>query len=232
MENNIRVLIVEDDQDIAENISEYLEVRGFILDFAIDGIMGLHLALTNAYDVIILDLMLPGMDGISLCRKLRQEGERQVPVLMLTARDTLGDKLEGFDSGTDDYMVKPFALSELAARVSALSKRRLPIERSLKVGGLTMDLGSRQVTRQGQTLKLNKACTTLLKLLMENSPGLVTKKEMENALWGDTPPGSDVLRSHIYQLRKRVDKPFERPLIQTVHGVGLLLKAQINKESQ
>ena len=225
METNIRVLIIEDNPAIVDNISDFLTTKGFILDFAMDGIGGLHLALTNAYDVIVLDLMLPGMDGLTLCKKLRQEAQRQVPVIMLTARDTLDDKLLGFDSGADDYLVKPFALKELAARVQALAKRRVPTARILTVADLTMDLGTFEVKRQGQAIKLNNACITLLKLLMEKSPNVVSRKEMEHTLWGDMPPGSDVLRSHLYNLRKNIDKPFDTPLIQTVHGMGFQLRA-------
>ena len=226
MEKNIRVLIIEDNESIVENIAEFMEVRGFILDFAMDGITGLHMALTHDYDVIILDLMLPGMDGITLCQKLRQEGKKQVPVIMLTAQDTLDDKLLGFESGADDYLVKPFALKELAARVRALAKRRAPLETTLKIADLSMDLGTFEVTRQGKPVKLNKTGITLLKLLMERSPNVVTKKEMEHALWGDMPPGSDALRSHLYNLRKNLDKPFDHPLSHTVHGLGFALKEQ------
>ncbi|WDP93257.1 MAG: response regulator transcription factor [Desulfobacter sp.] len=220
----MRVLIIEDNPAIVENMSEFLEAKGFILDFAMDGIGGLHLALTHEYEVIVLDLMLPGMDGLTLCRKLRQEGGSRVPVIMLTARDTLDDKLLGFDSGADDYLVKPFALKELEARVRALAKRRAPDARALTVADLSMDLGTFEVTRRGQEIKLNNACITLLKLLMEKSPNLVTRREMEHALWGDMPPGSDVLRSHLYNLRKSIDKPFDSPLIHTVHGMGFQLK--------
>lgn len=225
METNIRVLIIEDNPAIVDNISDFLTAKGFILDFAMDGIGGLHLALTNDYDVIVLDLMLPGMDGLTLCKKLRQEARRQVPVIMLTARDTLDDKLLGFDSGADDYLVKPFALKELVARVQALAKRRVPDAKILTVADLTMDLGTFAVKRQGKDIKLNNTCITLLKLLMEKSPNVVSRKEMEHTLWGDMPPGSDVLRSHLYNLRKNIDKPFDTPLIQTVHGMGVQLRA-------
>ncbi len=131
MEANIRLLIIEDNPAIVENITDFFESKGYILDFAMDGISGLHLALTHDYDVIVLDLMLPGMDGITLCQKLRREADKQVPVIMLTARDTLEDKLMGFDSGADDYLTKPFALKELDARVKALAKRRMVDNRVL-----------------------------------------------------------------------------------------------------
>ena len=120
----LRILVVEDNIDIAENIADFMEAGGHQLDFAMDGIGGLHLALTQDYDAIILDVMLPGMDGLTFCRKLRKEGGKQTPILMLTARDTLDDKLAGFDSGADDYLVKPFALKELSARINAIVRRR------------------------------------------------------------------------------------------------------------
>lgn len=224
MEHNIRLLIIEDNPAIVENMTDFLESKGYILDFAMDGIGGLHLALTQDYDVIVLDIMLPGMDGITLCRKLRQKSDRQVPVIMLTARDTLEDKLLGFDSGADDYLVKPFALKELEARVNALTKRRKPDNRILEICDLQMNLGTWEVSRQNDIIPLNNTCLTILKLLMEASPNVVSRQELENSLWGDMPPGSDVLRSHVYTLRKKIDKPFDHALIETVHGIGFRLK--------
>jgi DNA-binding response OmpR family regulator len=220
----VRVLIVEDNHDIVDNITDFLEAKGFLLDFAMDGIGGLHLAITNEYDVIVLDIMLPGMDGITLCRKLRQEAQNQTPVLMLTARDTLEDKLVGFDSGADDYLVKPFALQELEARIRVLSGRRTRSLRTLRVSDLVLDLGTLEVKRGTTAIELNNICTTILKMLMEASPDLVTRSRLEHALWGDTPPGSDALRSHMYTLRKKIDKPFETHLVETIHGKGFRLR--------
>jgi DNA-binding response OmpR family regulator len=224
MTPNIRLLIIEDNPAIVENMTDFLESRGYILDFAMDGIGGLHLALTKEYDVIVLDLMLPGMDGITLCKKLRREADRQVPVIMLTARDTLDDKLLGFESGADDYLVKPFALKELDARIKALAKRRVSANKVLVVEDLRMDLGTFEITRQGEKIDLNNTCTAILKLLMESAPNVVSRQDLENHLWGDMPPGSDVLRSHMYALRKKIDKPFGSAMIETVHGIGFRLK--------
>ena len=220
----LRLLIVEDNTDIAENISDYLESLGHITDFAMDGVGGLHLALTEDYDVIILDVMLPAMDGLTFCRKLRKEGKRLTPVLMLTARDTLEDKLAGFNAGSDDYLVKPFAMEELAARIQALVRRT--VEKShavLRVADLELDPGSMKVSRGGIPIELNRACLKILTILTKAYPDVVERKELEHALWGDMPPGSDALRSHIYTLRGQIDKPFEVPLLSTVHGIGYKL---------
>jgi DNA-binding response OmpR family regulator len=219
----IRILIVEDNPDIAENIADYLEGRGHTLDFAMDGIGGLHLAITQEYDAIVLDIMLPKMDGLTFCRKLRKEGGKQTPVLMLTARDTLDDKLEGFDAGADDYLVKPFALEELAARLGALVRRSEVIPQQLCVADLVFDTGKMKVCRAGKEIKLNRVCLKILQILMQSYPNAVKRAELEQALWGDMPPGSDALRSHIYALRHAVDKPFETALIQTIHGLGYRL---------
>ena len=224
MTPNIRLLIIEDNLAIVENMTDFLESKGYILDFAMDGIGGLHLALTQDYDVIVLDLMLPGMDGITLCRKLRREADKHVPVIMLTARDTLDDKLLGFESGADDYLVKPFALKELEARIKVLAKRRTAENKVLCVADLKMDLGTFEVSRQGKTIDLNNTCSAILKLLMEAAPNVVSRQDLENHLWGDMPPGSDVLRSHMYTLRKKIDKPFDHAMIETVHGIGFRLK--------
>jgi DNA-binding response OmpR family regulator len=221
----LRILVIEDHLDIAENIGDYLTLQGHVMDFAMDGISGMHLALTQEFDVIVLDLMLPGMDGLTLCRKLREEADQQTPVLMLTARDALSDKLTGFEAGADDYLVKPFALEELHARVLALSKRKKAASRSaLVVEDLEMDLGTMEITRSGEPIKLNRACVTILKILMKAHPNIVSRQELETALWGDSPPGSDSLRSHLYTIRNKIDKPFPTPILQTVHGMGYRLK--------
>lgn len=220
----LRILIVEDNIDIAENISDYLEHQGHVMDFAMDGISGLHLALTQDYDAIILDIMLPGMDGLTFCKKLREDGEKETPVLMLTARDTLSDKLKGFEAGADDYLIKPFEMKELSARIGALVRRSAHAkEKLLRVGNLEIDLRKMHVQRAGHSIELNRACLKILAILMQASPNVVSRKEIEHALWSDMPPDSDALRSHIYTLRKAIDKPFKRHLIQTVHGIGYKL---------
>ncbi len=223
-EHALRILVIEDHLDIAENIGDYLTVQGHIVDFAMDGISGMHLALTQDFDVIVLDLMLPGMDGLTLCKKYRNEADRQTPILMLTARDTLDDKLTGFSSGADDYLVKPFALEELSARITALAKRGLKSQSScLKIEDLELDLGTMTVSREGKAIELNRSCLTILQTLMQSYPNVVKRLDLETVLWGDEPPGSDSLRSHLYALRAKLDKPFSTPMLQTVHGIGYRL---------
>ena len=222
--HSLRILIVEDNIDIAENISDYLELQGHVMDFAMDGIHGLHLALTQDYDIIILDIMLPGMDGLTFCKKIREDSEKEIPVIMLTARDTLSDKLKGFEAGADDYLIKPFEMKELNARIQALVRRSVQAKKKLlQVGNLEIDFGKMQVQRAGRSIELNRACLKILAMLMKASPNIVSRKEIEHALWNDMPPDSDALRSHIYTLRKAIDKPFKRHLIQTVYGIGYKL---------
>lgn len=217
----IRVLIVEDNRDICANIATYLEKHDYILDFAYDGISAMHLMLNNPYDAVVLDLMLPGMDGLRFCQKLRAEANIHTPVLMLTARDTLEDKLKGFAAGADDYLVKPFALQELHARLQALYKRSQgKTDKLLTVGELTLNKSTLQVHRAGERLDLNPVGLKLLQRLMEQAPSVVTRDDLETLLWADAPPDGDALRSHMYKLRQAIDKPFARPLIHTVHRIG------------
>ena len=221
----MRILVIEDHRDIAENIGDYLEPKGHTLDFAADGITGLHLAVTEEYDVIILDLMLPAMDGITLCQKLRVEGKIATPVLMLTARDHLEDKVEGFEAGADDYLVKPFAMKELEVRLEALNRRGdgRSQSRVVRVADLEFDPDTLVAKRRDVVLDLNPTMRRLLEVLMNNTNRVLTRRELEYALWGDDPPAGDVLRAHIHNLRTIVDKPFDQNLIRTVRGTGYRL---------
>ncbi len=220
----MRILIIEDNPDIAANIGDYLEDRGHMVDFAGDGITGLHLAVVNDFDAIVLDLALPGMDGLEVCRKLRNEAGKDTPVLMLTARDRLEDKLAGFETGADDYLVKPFELQEVLARLKVLASRgRRRTKRELTVGGLTYNLDTLNVTRQGKEIHLNPIGLKLLQCLMEASPNVVSRAELEMEVWGEEMPDSDSLRVHIHTLRSAIDKPFESNMIQTRHGIGYRL---------
>ncbi|MEM7049532.1 MAG: response regulator transcription factor [Acidobacteriota bacterium] len=225
MLNSPRVLVIEDDPDVARNIAEYLERRDFVLDFAYDGISGLHLAVTGSYDLLILDLMLPGIDGIALCQRLKSEMSGVPPILMLTARDALEDKIEGFEAGADDYLVKPFALPELHHRLQALLRRGLRTDASvLKVHDLELDWSERRVVRAGRALTLNRTELQILAILMRASPALVRRQDLMQALWGDQEVREDLLRSHIYRLRRTIDRPFDVPLLHTVRGQGYLLR--------
>ncbi len=220
----MHILIIEDNRDIMENITQYLESKGHMLDFAGDGITGLHLATVNSYDVIVLDLMLPGMDGLDVCRKLRHEAMLNTPVLMLTARDSLDDKLAGFEAGGDDYLVKPFALAELAARIKSLT-RRMERQESLvlKVSDLEFDTSTLKITRAGRTIHLRPITRKILLMLMKNSHRVVSRSEIEHAVWEENMPDGDTLRAHIYAIRNAIDKPFAEKLLHTVHGTGFRL---------
>lgn len=223
----MKVLVIEDNRDIAANIADYLEPKGHVLDFAATGTHGLQLALSERYDIIVLDIMLPGLNGMEVCRRLRDEGRSDVPVLMLTARDQLDDKLEGFQAGADDYLVKPFSVKELEVRLQALIKRGgLHKPRLLAVADLQYDPQTFVATRGGRNLELNPVQRKLLELLMSNTHRVVTREELEQHLWGDALPDNDVLRTHIYSLRNVVDKPFFRKLIHTIHGTGYRLVAE------
>lgn len=217
----IRTLVVEDNRDICANIAAYLEKYGYILDFAYDGLSAMRLASTSPFDVIVLDLMLPGMDGLSFCQRLRAGPQAETPVLMLTARDTLDDRLRGFAAGADDYLVKPFALQELHARLQALNKRtHRRADTLLTVADLTLNRSTLQVHRAGRRISLHRAGIRILQRLMEESPSVVTRDDLETLLWADERPDGDALRSHLYKLRQAVDRPFDRRLIHTVHRVG------------
>lgn len=217
------LLLIEDNRDLAANIIEYLEEEQFDCDYADCARLGLALALKNPYDGIILDINLPDKDGFQLCRELRKQG-LSLPVLMLTAKDALEHKLEGFSAGTDDYLVKPFAMAELCARLNALSKRNRSQLGQLQIADLKVDLDTHTVIRAQQPIQLPKACFELLVLLMQASPKVIARSQMEQFLWQGNVPDSDVLKSHIYQLRKNIDKPFSNDLIHTVRGVGLVIK--------
>ncbi|MFN9966409.1 MAG: response regulator transcription factor [Lysobacteraceae bacterium] len=216
------ILVVEDTRNLSEMMGEYLEARGFGVDYAGDGHDGYRLAVDNSYDVIVLDLMLPRMDGVELCRKLRNEAKKSTPVLMLTARDTLQDKVIGLDAGADDYLVKPFAIQELEARLRALIRRdrRQVSAEVLKVDDLILDTASLRVTRGGKEIQLSPIGLRLLTILMRESPRVVTRRDIEREIWGDGLPDSDTLRSHLYNLRKAIDRPFQKPLLHTVQTAG------------
>jgi len=218
----MKILIIEDDADIASNIGQYFEDRGHQLDFAYNGNHGLNLATSMKFDMIVLDLMLPGKDGVSLCREFRAESAQFTPILMLTARDTLEDKVTGFEAGADDYLVKPFSLRELEVRVNALARRSQGIVKSavLRIDTLELSHDNFSVTRENQPISLKPKAFKILEYLMKNSDRVISRQELIDHIWPDDPPEGDPLRVHIHSLRKSIDKPFERNLIHTIHGVG------------
>jgi len=221
----MRLLVIEDNRNLVATLFAYFEARGHVLDAAPDGITGLHLALTQPYDALILDWMLPRMDGPEVLRKLRENGHGDMPVIMLTARDELPDKLAGFRAGADDYLTKPFDLPELEIRLELLQARMQGRARSrvLEVDDLRLDLSTLEASRDGKALRLFPAGRKLLELLMRASPTVVSREQLELALWGDEPPDGDMLRSHIYELRREVDGPFDVKLLQTLPRVGYRL---------
>lgn len=221
----MRLLVIEDNRQLVANLFDYFESRGHVLDVAPDGVTGLHLAVSQSYDALILDWMLPRMEGPEVLRRLRADHGSEVPVIMLTARDELPDKIAGFRAGADDYLTKPFALPELEVRLEALMLRangRNP-RKVLEVADLTLDLATLEAQRDGKPLHLYPACRKLLEVLMRASPGAVTRQQLEFALWGDELPDGDLLRSHVYELRRSVDGPFQQKLIHTLPRVGYRL---------
>ena len=225
-EGNATILLVEDHNDLAASIGDYLESSGFAMDFAADGAIALNLLDENPYDVIILDLMLPKIDGIRVCERLRERGDG-TPILMLTARDQLDDKVAGFNAGADDYLVKPFEMEELAVRVRALIRRARGemSDGAMRVGDLVFDPKTMRVEREGERVNLSPTSIRILKVLMRESPRLVSREQLENELWGDMLPDSDTLRSHMYNLRKGIDRPYKSKLLHTVQGMGFKLAA-------
>lgn len=223
---NLSVLLVEDHRQLAQTVLEYLEEEGATVDYAGDAHLARELLREHHYDLILLDVMLPGEDGYSLCQYLRKELTLTTPVIFMTARDQLDDKLEGFSRGGDDYIVKPFALPELLARIQAQVRRSRGevAPHVLKVADLELDPSRQEVRRQGQPVKLSPTAFRILRILMRESPRVVSREQLEQELWGDLVPDSDALRSHLYNLRKAIDKPFEEALLETLPGVGFAIR--------
>ncbi len=219
-----RVLVIEDNNDIATLLVDFFSEKGHITDYAPDGLTGLHLVTVNDYDAILLDLALPGMDGIDLCKKIRKLLRSNTPILMITARDSLDDKLIGFDAGADDYLVKPFDLLEVYARVQALWRREFnSADTTIAVSDLVFDTETFSVSRDDTPIKLNPVRLKILRLLMENTHRVVTRREIESHVWGDDLTESDALRTHLSAIRKIIDKPFDKKLLHTIHSVGYRL---------
>lgn len=219
----LNILLIEDDLDLADTVVQYLELEGIRCDHAANGMAGLQLATEGHYQVLLLDLNLPRLDGLSLCQRLRAAGD-DTPILMLTARDSLDEKVAGFQAGTDDYLVKPFALQELIVRVEALARRRSGQVRKLSCGDLEMHLGEKTVTRNTLPIKLSPIGWRLLETLLRASPEVVSRQALEEAVWGDDFPDSNSLKVHMFHLRKAVDGPFATDLLQTVAGHGFAIR--------
>lgn len=219
----LNLLLVEDDMDLATAVVDYLELESIQCDHAVNGVVGLNLIQQHSYQAIILDLNLPRMDGLTVCRQMRELGN-DTPVLMLTARDSLDDKLVGFDSGADDYLVKPFAMEELIARVKVLSCRRSGQVNKLTVEDIELDLSQKQAYRNKQVLKLSPTAIKILEVLMRESPSPVSRETLMQRIWGDEQPDSNSLKVHVFNLRKQLDKAGGPPLIQTVTGFGFALR--------
>lgn len=222
----MRLLLVEDHAPLREQIAALLRAAGYQVDEASDGRLALRQALADPPDALLLDLGLPGLDGLQLCERLRRESTRHVPVLMLTARDQLPDKLAGFAAGGDDYLVKPFAGEELLARVQALARRpALGRAHRRQIGTLTLDARAHEAWRGERRLVLPPTPFRILQLLAEAWPRPLTRSTLVQALWDADPPDSDPLRTHLTTLRRELDRPPAPPMLKTVHGVGYRLEA-------
>ncbi|MCP5143157.1 MAG: response regulator transcription factor [Gammaproteobacteria bacterium] len=219
----MHILVVEDHADLATEIVDYLGSLGHSVDAAADGPAGLRLATGGHFDAIVLDLNLPGLDGLELCRRLREDARQATPVLMLTARDTVDDRLDGFEHGADDYLTKPFSLRELAARLNAITRRGMAIDPTLRVGDLSLDVSTLEAQRGTRSIALTPVRLRLLELLMRASPAVVRRAQLDRAVWGDDPPDSDALSVHIHQLRAAIDAPGEPAMLQTLRGIGYRL---------
>lgn len=220
---NPSILFIEDNEDLLSNLLCWFEQKGLQCDCARNGNAGLELAKSGLFDCIVLDIMLPGMNGLDLCKTLRKTGNN-VPVVMLTAKDTVADKVAGLDCGADDYLVKPFSLKELEARIRAVLRRGRPQGEKLCFGEIELLSGVHRAYRHGIELKLSPACFKILEALLVAAPDLVRKGKLEALLWGDEPPEGSALRNHIHELRKIIDKPFEYPMLETAPHVGWRLK--------
>jgi len=218
------ILVIEDNPDLVANLYDYFAAKGHVPDVSYDGRSGIEFANRNAYDVIILDLMLPDMDGMEVCSRLRESGH-DLPILILTARDTLQNKLDGFDCGADDYLVKPFALQELEVRLAALIRRGsgASTRKLLHIGDLEFSPDTLELKRGGNSIELPPIPLKILEFLMRLSPRIVSREKIERHIWGDNPPRSDALRAHLHMLRIGIDKPHKHKLLHTIRGQGYQL---------
>jgi DNA-binding response OmpR family regulator len=212
---------VEDNRELAGSLGDFLEQLGYEVDFAFNGLSALQLLRENNYDAVVLDVMMPNLDGLKACRAIRDELHLSLPIIFLTARDAVEDKIAGFEAGGDDYLVKPFSPEELDCRINALLRRRNLAQRSRQVvGDLELDHSLHKVWRQGKPIELREIQFQLLVLLINAAPEAVPRQTLERTLWPAGFPDSDPLRTHIYRLRANLDRPFDTKLLHTVHGRG------------
>ena len=227
----MRILVVEDEKKIASFIKRGLKEQNYSVDVIYDGEEGLFMAEVNDYDLIVLDLMLPGKDGLTLCRELRGKGV-DVPVLMLTARDAVNDKISGLDAGADDYLTKPFAFGEFLARVRALTRRTQQVKTTtLKVADLELNQVTHKVTRAGKAIQLTGTEYALLEYLMVNVNQVVTRTMISEHVWNDDFDSfSNIINVYINYLRKKIDADFDKKLIHSLRGVGYVMKDEGNED--
>ena len=222
----MRILLVEDDGKIASFVEKGLRAAGYAVDHATDGETGLHLALTEPYDVAVVDIMLPKLDGLSLIEQMRQ-AKRNTPVIILSAKGSVDDRVKGLQTGGDDYMTKPFSFSELLARVQALIRRAggLSEPTQLTLGDLSVDLLTREVTRQGRIIELQPIEFSLLEYLLRNAGRVVSKTMIMEHVWDyNFDPQTNVVEARISRLRDKVDRDFAKKIIHTIRGVGYVLR--------
>ena len=218
------IMLVEDDRNLADAIIEYLELDDIECDYADNGSSALELLDKSQHQVLVLDINLPRMDGLTVCETLRQNGN-DIPIIMLTAKDQLQDKLTGFKAGADDYLVKPFAMDELMARIHALSSRVSRRVRKLTVEDLTLNIDKKMATRNNRVLKLSPTGLKLLEMLMSNSPRPVSREKLINAIWGTGDTDNNTLKVHIHKLRRDIDPDQNAPLIHTIQSEGYALRS-------
>lgn len=222
----MKVLIVEDNHHVAETLADYLELEGYTIDCAYHGLSAIQLVKENHYDVIIMDIMMPKVDGISAVKKIREEVMCDTPILFLTAKDSLEDKIAAFQAGGDDYLIKPFAMEELCLRLQALACRGGRKDVGLLCfADITVNQATGEVLRANKPIKLSRIQLKILSLLMKKAPAMVSRQEVIDTIWGEEVPGSDALRSHVYGLRNAIDKGFAETRLETIHGQGYRIKS-------
>ncbi|ANF57159.1 response regulator transcription factor [Halotalea alkalilenta] len=224
MINKTKVLIVEDNTELAENLYEFLGEEQYELDLAQGGMTALHLLDTQVYDVVVLDVMIPGLSGFDICRKLRKDMNNQTPIIFMTAKGAIEDKEEGYLSGGDDYLVKPFPLRELALRINALHRRRHHDTQRLCAKSLTFNPGNLEVRLNGgQALALSGLAAHIFEALIRSYPDFVSYDSLSSRLWPERDVDANTLRTHIYMLRKQLQDAYGHSLIKTLHGRGYIL---------